>query len=104
MKTKIILEHDSEDQSLHGPKGMVCWYGDLNDPDNIYSNFGVAGEPQVIEKEVEKIVYKDREPEIKPSAFLPVPKERNGVSDLISLKEAGFSVPEILELRAEHLI
>jgi len=95
MRKKIVLELDEETAMVYGVDDWYvgCLMKDLNGRADVSTTYGYAGEPQVIEKEVEKIVYK--EPEI---------HEESRVYDLIQLKESGFTVEDILELSDKRLI
>jgi len=107
---KIILNYAKDH---NGYSGFCIFDKDENYVGVLYnedSHLGLADnltqpEPKVIEKEVEKIVYRDPpEQKTPPQTVADLPKVTNAVDDLIKLKEAGFSVEEILELRSEHLI
>lgn len=108
MKRDFLLQYDSEDGYIYDANGMMIYFAGGNDGTALnVAEFSMPAQPApvAIEKEVEKIVYRDApEQKTPPETIASLPKVQNGVSDLISLKEAGFSVTEILELRAEHLI
>ena len=89
MRKKIILELEDSSGCVYAPNehyvGMLLFDSDCN-----YEHFG----------EVDAA----RQTEPAQKVFLPDPPPQDDVQALIRLKEAGFTVPEILELRSEHLI
>ena len=114
-RKQVILEIDDTDLSVYGRDGVMMWHWGVEGPDNMYQHFGDVND-LVTAAPVEKIVYRDADPKpcprlhtediggkINPEPIRHAP-EQSGVSDLIRLKESGFTVDDILQLRADHLI
>jgi len=118
-RKQIILELDDQDQCVYTKDGTMMWcWGDDN-PSNLYQHFGYPEKPSVHVEE--KIVYRDADPKPCPrkhveeelifsqrdGGYIQKEKkipEQSGVSDLIRLKDAGFTIDDILQLRSDHLL
>ena len=78
-REKIVFEYDTNDGMMYDAEGVSTGF---------FLGLPLLWTPYSLE-------------EAKPFQMI---EEKSGVNDLIKLKESGFTVEDILQLRSEHLI